>query len=105
MRRVAWEEMLPVARADAAICPKNLRPCLAPLGVSFEHVSSRYLREGGALFHLFRETECKLLVCLELGDTKVQLCKHAVAFDGRVVHDRPLSAKVNLTWDRVSTTS
>ena len=97
MKREAWTTMLPVALAGAETNLKSLRPRLAPLGVSFEHVSSRYLREGGAPFHLFRETSCKLLICLHLNDTKGRLCKHAVAFDGRVVHEKPLSAKVNLT--------
>ena len=103
MKREAWKAMLPVVLSGAEINLKNLRPCLAPLGVSFEHVSGRYLREGGAPFHLFKETACKLIIFLHLYDTKDRLCKHAVAFDGRVVHDKPLSAQVNLTWDRAST--
>ena len=105
MQREAWQAILPVALAGGDVTPKNLRPRLAPLGVSFQHVSGRYLREGGAPYHLFKETACKLIICLDLDDTKGRLCKHAVAFDGRVVHDKPLSAQVNLTWDRASTTS
>ena len=54
IKREAWEAMLPVALAGAEMNLKNLRPRLAPLGVSFKHVSSRYLQEGGAPFHLFR---------------------------------------------------
>ena len=84
---------------------KSFRPRLAPLGVKVEHVSGRYLREGGALYHLFKETTCKIIFCLDLEDTKGRLCKHVVAFDGRVVHDIPLSAQVNLTWDRALTES
>ena len=105
MKREAWKVMLPVTLAGAQINLKNLRPHLAPLGVSFKYVSSRYLRDGGAPLHLFRETSCKLLICLHLDNIKGRLCKHAVAFDGRVVHDQPLSAQVNLTWDRATTTS
>ena len=105
IKREAWEAMLPVALAGGDMTMKNFRPRLAPLGVSFEHVSGRYLREGGAPFHLFKETACKLIIFLHLYDTKDRLCKHAVAFDGRVVHDKPLSAQVNLTWDRASTKS
>ena len=105
MKREAMKAMLPVTLAGAQTNLKSLRPRLAPLGVSFKHVSSRYLRDGGAPLHLFRETACKLLIYLHLDDIKGRLCKHAVAFDGRVVHDQPLSAQVNLTWDRATTTS
>ena len=105
IKREAWEAMLPVALAGGAMNMKSFRPRLAPLGVLVEHVSGRYLRDGGAPYHLFKETACKLVICLDLDDTKGRPCKHAVAFDGRVVHDKPLSAQVNLTWDRASTES
>ena len=97
--------MLSVKKTDRDLCLQDLIPIVAPLGLQFRRVTGRYMLKGGAPLNLFRNTEpgkCKLLISVRLTDLKGRLCRHFVAFDGSVIYDKPLCAKVNRSWDRAT---
>ena len=88
----------PVDQVSPAGRPRNAK------NTSLEGIGTRWppWRKRGRQGHKNRNKRCKLLINVLLWNKKDQLCKHYIAFDGRVVYDKPLSARVNLTWDRHS---
>ena len=100
--------MLSVKKTDWDLCVQDLIPILAPLGVQFRRVTGRYMQKGGAPLNLFEKTKdkkCKLLIHVLLTDLKGRRWGHCVAFDGSVIYDKPLCARVNRSWDRATKTS
>ena len=97
--------MLAVKKANRDLCLRDLIPILAPLGIQFQRVTGCYLQKGGAPLNFFKKNKnkkCKLLINLRLTDLKGRRWGHCVAFDGSVVYDKPLCAKVNQSWDRAT---
>ena len=83
---------------------KCVNIALSKHGMVLERTSAQYNQRGGWPYHLFKERECKLVVNIKLGslEDKSAFASHFVAWDGKVISDRPHCMKVNGTSDRAN---
>ena len=90
------------AKGDTSIACTNV--ALARHGMVLERATSQYNQRGGLPYHLMKECECRLVINIKLGviARKTMFASHFVAWDGKVVWDRPHSVKVNGTSDRAT---
>ena len=90
------------AEGDTSIACANV--ALARHGMVLERATSQYNQRGGLPYHLMKECECRLVINIKLGviARKTLFASHFVAWDGKVVWDRPHSVKVNDTSDRTT---
>ena len=88
---------MPSAGDTSIMCVNH---ALSPFGMALERVSDRFNREGGYPFHLMQEHDCRLIINIKLTNHNKQNMSHFVAWDGRVIHDRPHESRVNSTSDR-----
>ena len=87
------------SKGDTPISVAN--KALAEHGMVLKRVTPRYY--GGCIaFNLLRIQECRLIVSVMLWDLKRPswFTSHCVAWDGKIIHERPKSAKINDTTDR-----
>jgi hypothetical protein len=63
-------------------------------------VSREYIKQGGPAFHLLQERSCRLVVKIVMTNPKGKTIDHFVAWDGKVIHNRPFVCRVNKTYDR-----
>ena len=73
---------------------------LSLFGMTLERVSERFNKEGGYPFHILKEHYCRLIINIKLTNHSKQTMSHFVAWDGKVIHDRPHESRVNNTSDR-----
>jgi len=83
---------------------KCVNIALSKHGMVLERTSAQYNQRGGWPYHLFKERECKLKLNIKLGslEDKSAFASHFVAWDGKVISDRPHCMKVNGTSDRAN---
>ena len=86
------------AEGDTSIL--NISNALAAHGLLLERVSEKYIRKGGAPFHLLQEHDCRLVINIKLTNIEGRTISHFVAWDGKVIYDRPFTSMVNETKDR-----
>ena len=86
------------AEGDTSIL--NISNALAAHGLLLERVSEKYIRKGGAPFHLLQEHDCRLVINIKLTNIEGRTISHFVAWDGKVIYDRPFTSMVNKTKDR-----
>ena len=75
---------------------------LAGSDLGLKQVNSKFLRKGGAPYHLFKENDCRIIIRLRLTDRMDRNIWHFVAWDGDVIFDYPYSNKINMRRDRAS---
>ena len=75
---------------------------LAGSDLGLKQVNSKFLRKGGAPYHLFKENDCRIIIRLRLTDRMGRIIWHFVAWDGDVIFDYPYSNKINMRRDRAS---
>ena len=63
-------------------------------------VNGKYLRKGGAPYHIVQERCYKLMINIRLTNTKGCVMSHFVAWDGKNIIDQPFMSRVNETFDR-----
>ena len=88
------------SQGDTSISHAN--NALASHGMVLNRASKRYMREGGAPFHLLQERKCRLVIQIKLTNHDNQKMCHFVSWDGHTIHDSPHNSKVNDTFDRAS---
>jgi hypothetical protein len=88
------------SQGDTSISHAN--NALASHGMVLNRASKRYMREGGAPFHLLQERKCRLVIQIKLTNHDNQKMCHFVSWDGHTIHDSPYNSKVNDTFDRAS---
>ena len=88
------------SQGDTSISHAN--NALASHGMVLNRASKRYIREGGAPFHLLQERKCRLVIQIKLTNHDNQKMCHFVSWDGHTIHDSPYNSKVNDTFDRAS---
>ena len=88
------------SQGDTSISHAN--NALASHGMVLNRASKRYMREGGAPFHLLQEQKCRLVIQIKLTNHDNQTMCHFVSWDGHTIHDSPYNSKVNDTFDRAS---
>jgi len=71
-------------------------------GMVLNRASKRYIKEGGAPFHLLQERKCRLVIQIKLVNHDNQRMSHFVSWDGHTLHDYPHNSKVNDTFNRTS---
>jgi hypothetical protein len=82
---------------------EHLTNALAGHGLSLKPVSGKYRKKGSSIeFQLLQERECKLVVHIALTDHNGDEISHFVAWDGKVITDKPLNSRVNNTTDRTN---
>ena len=89
-----------LSQGDSSIERANV--CLQNHNLVLRRVTKRYNLGGSMVFHLFQEQSCSLIIHLKLVDKKDKtlVALHFVAWDGRIIHEHPKSARVNLSTDR-----
>jgi len=88
------------SQGDTSISHAN--NALASHGMVLNRASKRYMREGGAPFHLLQERKCRLVIQIKLTNHDNQKMSHFVSWDGHTIHDSPYNSMVNNTFDRAS---
>ena len=79
-----------------------MRCALARSDLVLKQVNNKFLKKGGAPYHLFKENECQIIIRLQLTDRMGRIIWHFVAWDGGVIFDYPYSNKINMRIDRAS---
>jgi len=93
----AFTSAMPAEGDTSIMCANH---ALSLFGMTLERVSERFHRTGGPAFHLMQEHECRLIINIKLTNHSKQTMSHFVAWDGKVIHDRPHESRVNNTSDR-----
>jgi len=94
----SFEAEMPM-HGDTSISATN--KALAPYGMVLERATSNY-QNGCRAFNLMQVRNCRLVVSVQVWNREDPrwYTTHCVAWDGKMVHDRPKSVKVNNTTDR-----
>jgi hypothetical protein len=71
-----------------------IEPALADNGLMLDRVSRIYNQKGGYPFHLLQEHQCRLLINIKLINMEGAMMSHFVAWDGKTIHDHPISSVV-----------
>ena len=82
----------------------NIKDALAAQHLQLERVTQKYIKKGGAPYHLLQEHNCRLIINIKLTNQKKQTMPRFVAWDGKTVHDHPYVIRVNKTTDRTDPT-
>ena len=91
----AYAAMIEAMPAEGDTSPEHLTEALAAHGLTLERASKNFFLAGGPRsFHLLQETECKLVLHLNLVDFEDEKHSHFVAWDGQTIHDSPHSLKI-----------
>ena len=77
---------------------KNIKHALADNILILVRVGSKYIRKGGAPFHLLKELNCRIIVNIKLTNSKGETMSHFVAWNGNVIYDKPFSSKDRTSW-------
>ena len=65
-----------------------------PLGLMLNPVTYRYRKKGGILYHLLQDSDCRLVIKVELTMRDGSgVANHFFAYDGTTLHDEPDSIK------------
>ena len=80
----------------------NITDALATNGLMLKQVNAKYIRKGGAPFHILQERECRMIISVKLTNLEGMTMSHFVAWDGKVIYDRPFTSNVNNIRDRAN---
>ena len=80
----------------------NITDALATNGLMLKQVNAKYIRKGGAPFHILQERECRMIISIKLTNLEGMTMSHFVAWDGKVIYDRPFTSNVNNIRDRAN---
>ena len=58
--------------------------------------------KGGAPFHILQEHKCRMIINIKLTSLEGLTMSHFVAWDGKVIYDRPFTSHVSKIRDRES---
>ena len=59
-------------------------------GMKLNPVTDRYIKKGGLLFHLLQDSDCRLVIKVELTMRDGSgVANHFFAYDGTTLHDEP----------------
>jgi len=81
---------------------EKMRCALEGSDLELKQVNNKFLKKGGAPYHLFKEDDCRIIIRLRLTDLMGRIIWHFVAWDGDVIFDYPYSNKINMRRDRAS---
>ena len=84
---------------------KCMNGVLEEYGLVLRSVTGKYNLGGGLEYHLLQERTCKLVIALKLTNLKKQTMSHCVAWDGKVIYDRPKNSVVSEIIDRRNQTA
>jgi hypothetical protein len=77
------------------------RTALSQFGLGIESATSAYDNKKGGIAHqLLQERQCKLILRIKLITKSNRETSHFVAWDGKMIHDRPMSSVVSDINDR-----
>ena len=99
MKELVFSAMAASMPAQGDTSVSHIKNALATHGLLLKAVNGKYLQTGGAPFHLLKESNCKLIIHIKLiqeGET----LSHFVAWDGKIITDKPKSSMVNSSSDR-----
>ena len=91
-------------RRDVSIA--DLIPILANHQIWLERMNEKYIRKGGAPYHILQSRNSKLIIHVKLTTCpKRKVLHHFVAWDGTHIIDNPHNCWVNKTTDRIDSHS
>ena len=100
LREALYKAMVQAMPAEGDTTIAALDDALASHGLELRSCGKLYHKEGGAALHLMMERDCRLVISIKLTNTAGQKMSHFVAWDGKVVYDKPQNCWVNSTSNR-----
>ena len=80
----------------------DVKNALAIHGLALKGVNAKFIRKGGAPFHILKETKIRLVIKMKLTSVNGDIMYHFVGWDGAVIYDQSLSSEINTTKDTAS---
>jgi hypothetical protein len=101
-KAIVYESMLSNMAPEGDTSVESMNKVLKGYGMTLKHVTKIYREMSASLAHpLMQEKDCKLVLMIKLTNSKGQTMGHSVAWDGKVIYDRPKKSVINNTKDRM----